>query len=351
MVTAANGTVIAFAEGRVPKKTYGPWGDSHPMSIVCKRGSPQSDGRIDWSESILVEDRAEPHEWGSPERVRLMNPDRDASAWGNPTPVVDRVTGRVFLFYCVKWGTGGDRSEQFPARVFYRHSDDHGMTWAPRVDLTYLYKDNPWGMVCGLPALGHGIQLRSQQGANAAKNGRMIVPAWHLTYGADEERLSMLRRFAAQGAAEYSKPAIQRLGSLSDEWKGGESKALSLILSDDHGKTWRLGGTLCYGHECRAAELVNGRLLFSIRTDGGKKDRAIAVSDDGGESLRLTDDAVDLTTIRIPERGYLDQGLIRYAAKPEHAINCLIWSAPQTSVNGDWARKLNAPTTRSIGGD
>jgi sialidase-1 len=207
--------------------------------------------------------------------------------------------------------------------VFYRYSDDHAKTWSPRVDLTHLYKDNPWGVVCGLPALGHGIQLRYQRGENAAKNNRLIMPIWHLSYGADEQRLNMLRKFAEIGAADYSKQALERLKDLPEEWRK-TNFALSLLISDDHGKTWRLGGVCPYGHECRVVELVDGRLLISMRRDR----RAIAISDDGGDALRLVEDVVDLNTIRTPQGGYLDQGLIRYAAKPEHDSNCLIWSAP-----------------------
>jgi sialidase-1 len=78
------------------------------------------------------------------------------------------------------------------------------------------------------------------------------------------------------------------------EQKNGKGIKLSHVFySDDHGRTWQLGGTVNdHTDECQVVELHDGRLMINMRnywgTEGGKKDlggkRAIAVSSDGGES-------------------------------------------------------------------
>jgi len=63
------------------------------------------------------------------------------------------------------------------------------------------------------------------------------------------------------------------------------------VYSDDHGKTWKLGGAVApHTNECQAAELADGTLLMNMRnywgSDGKEpakgKMRATARSKDGG---------------------------------------------------------------------
>ena len=58
-----------------------------------------------------------------------------------------------------------------------------------------------------------------------------------------------------------------------------------IIYTDDHGKTWKLGGRTPNHkvNECAVAELSDGRLILNMRNyDRSKKTRQVAFSDDGG---------------------------------------------------------------------
>jgi len=58
-----------------------------------------------------------------------------------------------------------------------------------------------------------------------------------------------------------------------------------VIYSDDHGKTWQLGGTTPYGteNECEVVELTDGRMMLNMRNyDRTVHARQVAFSEDGG---------------------------------------------------------------------
>ena len=59
-----------------------------------------------------------------------------------------------------------------------------------------------------------------------------------------------------------------------------------VILSDDQGENWRLGGEAQLGtNECMAAQLADGRVYLNERNYIGEHRRAFAVSHDEGESF------------------------------------------------------------------
>ncbi|MFO0789173.1 MAG: sialidase family protein [Pirellulales bacterium] len=101
IVRAANGNLLAFAEGR--KNGAADRGD---IDIVLKRSS---DGGKTWGKFQLVQDEAS---------------DPTAEVWiGNPSPVVDMTDaahpGRIWLIFT--------RSNE---RVFVTSSDDNGRSWS-----------------------------------------------------------------------------------------------------------------------------------------------------------------------------------------------------------------------------
>jgi len=148
---------------------------------------------------------------------------------GNPCPVVDRTTGTVWLPFC--------REND---RVFITQSTDDGKTWAEPVEITAEVKPPEWGWFATGP--GHGIQLQS---------GRLLVPC---DCGDSKGR---------------------------GDWRNkGRSLA---VISDDSGKTWKLGGVTDVGmNECEAVELADGSILLSMRNYYGKSQRAFARSSDAG---------------------------------------------------------------------
>ena len=62
-----------------------------------------------------------------------------------------------------------------------------------------------------------------------------------------------------------------------------------VIYSDDHGKTWQLGGSTPEHqvNECEVVELPDGRLMLNMRNyDRASKNRQVALSDDGGATWK-----------------------------------------------------------------
>lgn len=126
--------------------------------------------------------------------------------------------------------------------LFYRYSDDQGKTWSGPVSLNPMVKTPEMRVLVTGP--GCGIQLRG--GAHA---GRLLFPVYHVTQGFREQ-------------------------------------SCMTIYSDDHGKTWRLGGGPRYGgeigmmSESQLVELPDGSVQVFARTKAGKI--ATAHSVDGG---------------------------------------------------------------------
>jgi sialidase-1 len=147
IVRAANGALLAFAEGR--KNAVADHGD---IDIVLKRST---DAGRTWGLLQQVQD-----EWSAP----------TAKVWiGNPTPVVDMKDpdhpGRIWLMFT--------RSNE---RVFVTFSDDHGTTWSERRDISATAMRRRWNWCATGPV--HGIQL--QRGEHA---GRLIIPSDHRERG------------------------------------------------------------------------------------------------------------------------------------------------------------------------
>ena len=177
--------------------------------------------------------------WGARQVVRA---DTAPLGFGDPSLLVDRETGRIFLFYAasVRQGFGGsatgnrgDDPEVQQADVSW--SDDDGLTWQHR-RITADIKDSAWGGL--FASSGQGIQLRA--GPHAGRLVQQYVIRWEG------------RNFAASA------------------------------MSDDHGATWRMGALVGPGvDENKTVELGDGRVLLNSRA---RPYRLIAWSSDGGES-------------------------------------------------------------------
>lgn len=165
---------------------------------------------------------------------------------GNPAPVVDRDTGSIFLLST--WNLGADREPEIIAqksrdtrRVFVLKSDNDGISWTDPEEITGQTKKENWTWYATGPV--HGIQLKNEK-----YYGRLIIPCDHIE-------------------------------AVSKEYRS------HVIYSDDHGKTWFLGGIIPQDqvNECTVAELDDGRLLINMRNyDRDKRSRKISFSSDGG---------------------------------------------------------------------
>ncbi|NED98889.1 neuraminidase [Phytoactinopolyspora halotolerans] len=145
IVEAADGALLAFAEGRVDD-----CGDHGDIDLVMRRSD---DGGETWGPIEIVLDGA-------------------GDTRGNPAPVVDHETGRVVLLST--WNANGDTTDRRP---FVTYSDDHGATWSQPQDITPDVKLDHWEFYATGPV--HAIQL--ERGDHA---GRLVAGANH-TWGSD----------------------------------------------------------------------------------------------------------------------------------------------------------------------
>jgi len=186
---------------------------------------------------------------------------------GNPCPVVDRETGVIWLPFC--------RNND---RVFVTSSADDGVTWATPVEITKDVKPAGWRWYATGPT--HGIQLRS---------GRLLIPCDHSPES------------PPSGPRQYS----------------------HVIYSDDHGKSWRLGGVLPKGSdECVAVELADGSIYLNMRSYHGRNLRLRAWSRDGGLSWSEPEDDPALV------EPVCQASAVRYSDEQHHGTNRVLFSNP-----------------------
>ena len=214
-----SGVLLAFAEAR-----HNSGSDTGDIDLVLKRSF---DGGKTWSEMITI--------W-----------DDESNVCGNPSPVVDRRTGKIILL--ATWNDGSDhepdihkRTSLDTRRVFRIFSEDEGLTWSEPVEITDQTKLPEWTWYATGPS--HAVQLPS---------GRIIVPCNHGNFGSESTS--------------------------------------HVIYSDDGGETWAIGGETHVGNECTLARLPGGKLMLNMReTDPERQQygngRLVAVSLDEGLSF------------------------------------------------------------------
>ena len=221
IITTDSGVVLAFAEGRKNSSS-----DSGDIDLVLKRST---DGGKTWSDLIVIRDDS-------------------TNVCGNPSPVIDRKTGKIFLLST--WNRGDDTESEIinmtsvdTRRVYVMNSIDEGLSWSKPIEITDKVKKPNWTWYATGPV--HGIQIRE-----GSKKGRMIIPCDHIE---------------ANTKKYYS----------------------HIIYSDDGGSSWNIGGTTPQDqvNECSVAEIGKGKLILNMRNyDRTQMNRKISISNDYGES-------------------------------------------------------------------
>ena len=218
LAVTGKGTILAFCEGR---KYSG--GDSGEIDLLVRRSTDQG---AHWSEPYVI--------WHD-----------SGNTCGNPSPVLDRKTGKIVLLGTWNRGTDhetaiNDRTAADTRRVFFMDSSDDGLSWSKPREITGEVKDAGWTWY----ATGPGAGIQMEKGPHA---GRLVVPCDHF-----------------EPAAHASRSHV--------------------IYSDDGGTTWKLGGSSTgQGNECEVVELTGGRLMLNMRNaDYSVRNRQVCVSDDGG---------------------------------------------------------------------
>ena len=154
--------------------------------------------------------------------------DDGGNTCGNPSPVMDKKSGRISLL--ATWNRGEDKEWQIidqksidTRHVYLIHSNDNGESWTNPKEITSDVKLDSWTWYATGPV--NGIQLK--KGPNKE---RLIIPCDHIE--ADTKHY-------------YS----------------------HIIYSDDGGLNWNLGGSTKQHqvNECTIIEFKNGDLLLNMR--------------------------------------------------------------------------------------
>ena len=286
VVRTLAGTLIAFAEGRVESA-----GDTGAIQIVQRRSF---DGGCSWGPLSVVASNG------------------DATA-GNPAPVVlpsgeivllsttnGRVTEREIM--------SGTVSPQDSRRVWVQRSRDDGRTWTTPQEITSVAKKTDWRWYATGP--GHAIVLKRGEHA-----GRIVVPANH----------------------SVAPPAGSPDVGTEQRYYGGHA-----LLSDDGGRTWRIGftedlaGDDIASNETTVAQLPDGTLYFNSRNQGTIGGRVDGYSTDGGETLAAP--YAPQPTLTIPKV----QASVLQTTRPD----LLLFSGPSIAT----ARRAMAVRASSDGG-
>ena len=221
LTVAPNGDLLAFYDGR-------PTLQDLPSNIALLMRRSTDAGRT-WHEQQVIRTAPAP------------------AGFGDPSVLVDRVTGDVFVFHAASINagfasstTGRDAADPNVLHADYSVSRDNGVTWTHR-RITAELKAGRADWAGMFAASGEGIQLRRGKYA-----GRLIQ--------------------------QYT---VRR---------NGRNYAVS-AWSDDHGVTWRTSEPVGPGaDENKAVELSDGRIMLNARA---APHRLVAFSWNGGATYTL----------------------------------------------------------------
>lgn len=179
----------------------------------------------------LMRSTDEGESWSTMQRILDFDksvPDSLGNGVGDPTIVVDRVTGTIFV--AALWskgnrgwkGSGPGMSPEETGQLVLTKSDDDGQTWSAPINITQQVKSPAWRLCFNGP--GAGIQLQDET---------LVIPAQYRE---------------ADGTAHAC-----------------------FIYSRDHGVSWSISPPAIPGErptsESQIAELDDGSLLLSMRDE------------------------------------------------------------------------------------
>ena len=277
LVTATNGALVAVIDERVP--SCSDLGKNKNINIVMRRSE---DNGVTWSAIETIVDY------------------EDGSAASDPSMIVDRQTGDIFLFYNYM-----DHNKE--PDIYYLHvvrSTDNGKIWGEPLDITSQITKPEWKTNFKFITSGRGIQTQS---------GMLLHTMVNIQNG------------------------------------------LHLFYSNDHGQTWGFIDTpIKPGNESKVVELTDGRWIINSRVRGAGT-RYVHISSDEGKTWKtvpdetLIDPACNASIIRYTSTadGYDKNRLLFSNAKSKNKRRNMTmrisydegktWNAGKTIYAGDSA--------------
>lgn len=264
IITAKDGSIVAVTD----KRKYNEGDLPEDIDIVCNRST---DGGHTWSEPYTIAlGTGVNHGFGD-----------CALAWSNDdNGLIAGFVGGPGLWYS---------TPSNPIRTYICKSYDNGQTWTEPEDITnFIFGDNcivPEQRTWRASFFGSGNGLRTS-------TGRIMFVA-------------AIRETTAQVLYNHA------------------------VYSDDNGQTWHVSGRASTsGDEAKVTELVDGRILMSIRHAGN---RWYNISEDGGETWQPTTSTwYDITAPAC------NGDMIRYTSENQgHDKNRLLHSVPYGNSRTD----------------
>ncbi len=217
VITAKDGSIVAVTD----KRKYNQGDLPEDIDIVCRRST---DGGHTWSEPFTIaQGTGYNHGFGD-----------CVLAWTNDdNGLIAGFVGGVGL-----WNS----TPSNPIRSYIARSYDNGQTWTEPEDIT----DFIFGSNCVVP------EHRTWRASFFGSGNGLITSTGRIMF------VAAIRETTAQSLSNYA------------------------VYSDDNGITWHVSGRASVsGDEAKVTELVDGRILMSIRHNGK---RWYNISNDGGET-------------------------------------------------------------------
>ena len=221
VITAKDGSIVAVTD----KRKYNEGDLPQDIDIVCNRST---DGGHTWSEPYTIAlGTGVNHGFGD-----------CALAWSND----DNGLIAVFVGGVGLWNS----TPSNPIRSYKSYSYDNGQTWTEPEDITdFIFGDN-----CIVP------EHRTWRASFFGSGNGLLTSTGRIMF------VAAIREGTAQSLNNYA------------------------VYSDDNGLTWQVSGRASVGgDEAKVTELVDGRILMSIRHSGH---RWYNISEDGGETWQAT---------------------------------------------------------------
>jgi len=252
LTSAPNGDLLAVADQRIP--SCGDLNTNEDINIVIRRSV---DSGTTWTDAAIIVDYP------------------SGQSASDPSFIVDRETGTVFLFF--------NFMDHNTSKGIYRFrvtsSSDNGQSWSEPSDITDRISKPEWHGDFMFITSGQGIQ---------AHDGKLLHTLVHLDHGCQ------------------------------------------VFGSDDHGRTWHLFGNPARpADESKIIELSDGRWMLNSRVNGAGF-RYVHVSDDEGltwvsrADSSLPDPGCNASIIRykpVEGPGQADMILFSNARSPDQRDN------------------------------